>query len=187
MKALAKSRSERGLWLEDVPEPETGINDVLIRVKRAAICGTDIHIWNWDAWSQKTIPVPMVVGHEFVGTVAAMGYELSTDLLRAAQLSNDLRESEERFRQVAETAGEFIWEVDATGLYTYASPSVEKILGFRPEELEYLRGLRFIKPDTVDFLDLFQFRRRFSDALSAVVSNRCHFHEYRVKDPAHQQ
>jgi threonine 3-dehydrogenase len=64
MKALVKSRPEPGLWLEDVPVPEIGINDVLIKVDRAAICGTDVHIWNWDAWAQKTIPVPMVVGHE---------------------------------------------------------------------------------------------------------------------------
>ncbi len=73
MKALVKSRPEPGLWLEDVPEPQIGINDVLIRVERAAICGTDVHIYNWDAWAQKTIPVPMVVGHEFVGRVAKVG------------------------------------------------------------------------------------------------------------------
>ena len=73
MKALVKSRPEPGLWLEDVPEPEIGINDVLIRVQAAAICGTDVHIYNWDAWAQKTIPVPMVVGHEFVGRVAKVG------------------------------------------------------------------------------------------------------------------
>lgn len=73
MKALVKSRPGPGLWLEDVPEPEIGINDVLIRVERTSICGTDVHIYNWDAWAQKTIPVPMVVGHEFVGTVAKVG------------------------------------------------------------------------------------------------------------------
>ena len=63
----------RGLWLEDVPEPEPGINDVKIRVKRTAICGTDLHIYKWDEWAQKTIPVPMVVGHEFVGEIVAVG------------------------------------------------------------------------------------------------------------------
>ena len=63
MKALVKSRPEPGLWLEDVPTPEIGINDVLIRVHRASICGTDLHILKWDAWASKTIPVPMVVGH----------------------------------------------------------------------------------------------------------------------------
>ena len=73
MKALVKSKSEPGLWLEDVPEPEIGINDVLIRVDRTAICGTDLHIWNWDEWARKTIPVPMVVGHEFVGEIVEVG------------------------------------------------------------------------------------------------------------------
>ena len=73
MKALVKAKKEPGLWLEEVPVPEIGINDVLIKITKTAICGTDVHIWNWDEWSQKTIPVPMVVGHEFVGTVAAMG------------------------------------------------------------------------------------------------------------------
>ncbi|MDA3903032.1 MAG: L-threonine 3-dehydrogenase [Desulfuromusa sp.] len=73
MKALVKRESAPGLWLEDLPEPEIGINDVLIKVKRTAICGTDMHIYNWDAWAQKTIPVPMVVGHEFVGEIVAVG------------------------------------------------------------------------------------------------------------------
>jgi threonine 3-dehydrogenase len=73
MKALAKSRRERGLWLEDVPEPEYGINDVLIRVRYAGICGTDVHIYDWDEWAQKTIPVPMVIGHEFVGEIVEVG------------------------------------------------------------------------------------------------------------------
>ncbi len=73
MKALVKRNAEVGLWLEDVPEPEVGINDVLIKVKRTAICGTDMHIYNWDEWAQKTIPVPMVVGHEFVGEVVSAG------------------------------------------------------------------------------------------------------------------
>jgi threonine 3-dehydrogenase len=73
MKALVKKERKPGLWLEDVPEPETGINDVLIRVDRTGICGTDIHIYKWDAWAQKTIPVPMVVGHEFVGEVVQVG------------------------------------------------------------------------------------------------------------------
>lgn len=73
MKALSKARAEPGLWLEEVPVPEIGINDVLIRVKRASICGTDVHIYKWDAWAAKTIPVPMVIGHEFAGEVAAVG------------------------------------------------------------------------------------------------------------------
>ncbi|MBS1873644.1 MAG: L-threonine 3-dehydrogenase [Acidobacteria bacterium] len=73
MKALVKKYSQPGLWLDDVPEPQVGINDVLIRVKRASICGTDVHIYNWDDWAQKTIPVPMVVGHEFVGEIVKVG------------------------------------------------------------------------------------------------------------------
>jgi threonine 3-dehydrogenase len=77
MKALVKAKSEPGLWLQDVPEPEIGINDVLIKVLKTGICGTDLHIYNWDAWAQKTIPVPMVVGHEFVGEVVATGSNVS--------------------------------------------------------------------------------------------------------------
>jgi len=73
MKALVKSRAERGLWLEDVPEPTIGINDVLVRVRYAGICGTDVHIFQWDEWAQKTIPVPMVIGHEFVGEIVEVG------------------------------------------------------------------------------------------------------------------
>jgi threonine 3-dehydrogenase len=73
MKALVKKQAEPGLWLEDVPVPEMGADDVLIRVHKASVCGTDLHIWNWDAWAQKTIPVPMTIGHEFVGEIAARG------------------------------------------------------------------------------------------------------------------
>ncbi len=73
MKALVKKHAEEGLWLEDVPEPEVGPRDVLIRIRRTSICGTDVHIWKWDPWAQKTIPVPMVVGHEFCGVVEAVG------------------------------------------------------------------------------------------------------------------
>jgi threonine 3-dehydrogenase len=73
MKALVKQEATPGLWLADVPVPVIGINDVLIRVDRTGICGTDVHIYDWDAWAQKTIPVPMVVGHEFVGEVMAVG------------------------------------------------------------------------------------------------------------------
>ena len=74
MKALVKAKPEEGIWMEAVPVPEVGPNDVLIQVnKKTAICGTDIHIYNWDKWAQKTIPVPMVVGHEFVGEIADTG------------------------------------------------------------------------------------------------------------------
>jgi threonine 3-dehydrogenase len=77
MRALVKSRAEPGLWLEDVPEPEHGINDVLIRVRRTGICGTDVHIERWDPWAQRTIPVPLVIGHEFVGEIVAVGSNVS--------------------------------------------------------------------------------------------------------------
>jgi len=73
MKALVKSRAERGLWLEDIPEPVIGINDVLIRVRKTGICGTDVHIYQWDEWAQRTIKVPMAIGHEFVGEIVAIG------------------------------------------------------------------------------------------------------------------
>ena len=73
MRALVKSKAETGLWMEHIPVPDPGPNDVLIRVKKSAICGTDVHIWNWDSWAQKTIPVPMVVGHEFCGEIAQVG------------------------------------------------------------------------------------------------------------------
>jgi threonine 3-dehydrogenase len=73
MKALVKRKAEPGLWLEDVPEPEIGLNDVLIRIDRTGICGTDAHIYKWDQWAQKTIPVPMVIGHEFVGEIVETG------------------------------------------------------------------------------------------------------------------
>ena len=73
MKALVKAKAEPGLWLQDVPMPEVGINDVLIRILKTSICGTDVHIWNWDKWAQATIPVGMTVGHEFVGMVETVG------------------------------------------------------------------------------------------------------------------
>lgn len=73
MKALAKLHAEPGIWMTDAEKPEYGYNDLLIRIKKSAICGTDIHIFKWDEWSQKTVPVPMVVGHEYAGVVAAMG------------------------------------------------------------------------------------------------------------------
>ncbi len=73
MKALVKKEAKEGLWLEDVPVPEIGINDVLIKVSKTSICGTDVHIYNWDAWAQKTIQPPLVIGHEFVGEIVQMG------------------------------------------------------------------------------------------------------------------
>jgi len=84
MKALVKRESEKGLWLEDVAEPEVGINDVLVKINRTAICGTDMHIYNWDSWAQATIPVPMVVGHEFVGEIVDVGSNVND--FRAGQI-----------------------------------------------------------------------------------------------------
>ncbi len=77
MKALVKLERQKGLWLRDVPVPDIGPNDLLVKIRKTAICGTDLHIYNWDEWSQKTIPVPMVVGHEFYGTVHAVGSAVS--------------------------------------------------------------------------------------------------------------
>jgi threonine 3-dehydrogenase len=76
MRTLAKARREPGIWMTDAPKPVVGPNDVMIRIRKTAICGTDMHIFNWDDWAQKTIPVPMTVGHEYVGTVEAMGGEV---------------------------------------------------------------------------------------------------------------
>ena len=73
MKALVKAKPEEGLWMERVPVPEIGPDDVLIKIKATGICGTDIHIWNWDDWAQKTVPVPLVTGHEFAGEIVEIG------------------------------------------------------------------------------------------------------------------
>jgi len=77
MKALVKAKPEVGIWMESVNIPEYGPNDLLIKIKQTAICGTDVHIYKWDDWARRTIPVPMVVGHEFVGTIAAVGGQVS--------------------------------------------------------------------------------------------------------------
>ena len=73
MKALVKAKPEPGLWMETRPVPEIGPDDVLIRINKTGICGTDIHIWNWDAWAQRTVPVPLVTGHEFAGQIVEIG------------------------------------------------------------------------------------------------------------------
>ncbi len=77
MKALVKKHAQRGLWIDDVPEPKIGISDVKIRVLKTGICGTDLHIHNWDSWAQKTIAVPLVIGHEFVGEIVEVGSNVS--------------------------------------------------------------------------------------------------------------
>jgi threonine 3-dehydrogenase len=76
MRSLVKAKAEVGIWMEDIPEPPCGHNDVRIQIKKTAICGTDVHIYNWDKWSQETIPVPMTVGHEFSGEIVEMGGEV---------------------------------------------------------------------------------------------------------------
>jgi len=77
MKALVKKHAKEGLWMEDMPEPEVGNNDVLVKIKKTAICGTDIHIYNWDEWAQKTIPIPMITGHEYAGEIVELGSNVS--------------------------------------------------------------------------------------------------------------
>ncbi len=76
MKSLVKAKPEPGIWMEEIPIPSCGVNDVLIKIKKTAICGTDIHIYNWDKWAQATIPVPMTVGHEFCGEIVEVGAEV---------------------------------------------------------------------------------------------------------------
>jgi threonine 3-dehydrogenase len=77
MKALVKKERRPGIWLDEIPEPKVGPNDVLIKIAKTAICGTDMHIYNWDAWAQKTIPVPMAVGHEYYGHIVEIGSEVA--------------------------------------------------------------------------------------------------------------
>lgn len=89
MKALAKLHAEPGIWLTDAPVPETGPEDVLIRVKRTAICGTDMHIFNWDGWAAKTIPVPMIVGHEFAGEIVEIGSRVTRPLKVGQRVSGE--------------------------------------------------------------------------------------------------
>src|SRR6188768_192204 len=76
MKALVKSEAKPGIWMKDIDIPKVGHNDVLIKIHKTAICGTDMHIYHWDAWAQKTIPVPMAVGHEYFGRIVDMGSEV---------------------------------------------------------------------------------------------------------------
>ncbi|MDH3387559.1 MAG: alcohol dehydrogenase catalytic domain-containing protein, partial [Gammaproteobacteria bacterium] len=73
MKALVKAYDKPGLWLQDVPKPEPGPEDVLIKISEVAICGTDLHIYNWDQWAQEHVPVPMTVGHEYIGVIEQVG------------------------------------------------------------------------------------------------------------------
>ena len=88
MKALVKHADEVGLRLEDVPEPTIGINDVLIRVERTGICGTDLHIWDWNAWAMETVVTPLVIGHEFAGRIVAVGSNVN-DFLPGDRISGE--------------------------------------------------------------------------------------------------
>ena len=76
MKTVSKLKKEKGLWITDAPKPACHHNDVLIKIKKTAICGTDLHIYNWDEWAQKTIPVPLIVGHEFMGEIVEVGKDV---------------------------------------------------------------------------------------------------------------
>ncbi|MEL7454231.1 MAG: alcohol dehydrogenase catalytic domain-containing protein, partial [Pseudomonadota bacterium] len=76
MKSLVKKHATEGIWIEDVDQPEIRPNEVLIQVRRTAICGTDVHIYNWDDWAQRTVPVPMTVGHEFMGEIVQLGSQV---------------------------------------------------------------------------------------------------------------
>ena len=88
MKALVKAKAEPGLWMEERPVPEIGPDDVLIKVRKTGICGTDVHIWNWDDWAQRTVPVPLVTGHEFAGEIVALGRDV-TDLAIGQRCSGE--------------------------------------------------------------------------------------------------
>ncbi|NHF72374.1 L-threonine 3-dehydrogenase [Paracoccus xiamenensis] len=88
MKALVKAKPEVGLWLQDEPVPEIGPSDVLIRIRKTGICGTDIHIWNWDEWAQRTVPVPMITGHEFAGEIVELGRDVK-DLTVGQRVSGE--------------------------------------------------------------------------------------------------
>jgi hypothetical protein len=104
MKALLKSRAETGLWLEEVPVPQIGINDVLIEILKTSICGTDVHIYNWDTWAQKTIKVPMIVGHEFVGRIVEMGRLASVRFICGTQqIHKDLEVAVTKFLGTEDT------------------------------------------------------------------------------------
>ena len=102
MQALIKREKSEGLWLEEVPEPEVGHDDVLIQVSKAGICGTDLHIYNWDDWASKTVPVPLVVGHEFVGKVVEVGPGV-TDF-RPGEIVRVISHSLEGYGEVVEEA-----------------------------------------------------------------------------------
>jgi threonine 3-dehydrogenase len=77
MKAIVKSKPERGLWMHEVETPKPGVNEVLLKIRKSAICGTDLHIYKWDEWAQKTIKTPLIIGHEYVGEIVELGAEVN--------------------------------------------------------------------------------------------------------------
>ena len=113
MKALVKAEPAEGLWMQDVPEPEIGPDEVLIRVEKTAICGTDVHIYNWDSWAQANVPVPMVVGHEFGGVIEAVGAEV-TRVEPGQRVSGEGHVVGEKSRAVR--AGRFHLDPDTKGV-----------------------------------------------------------------------
>ena len=113
MKALVKANAAEGLWMQHEPIPEIGADDVLIRIKKTGICGTDIHIWNWDEWSQKTVPVPLITGHEFAGEIVEMGKQVS-DLVIGQRVSGEGHLIGKHSR--ASRAGKFHLDPDTRGI-----------------------------------------------------------------------
>ncbi|MDU9004124.1 L-threonine 3-dehydrogenase [Sedimentitalea todarodis] len=113
MKALEKSQSAEGLWLIDAPVPKIGPDDVLIRINKTGICGTDVHIWNWDEWAEKTVPVPLVTGHEFAGEIVEIGRDVE-DLEIGQRCSGEGHLIGHHSRQVR--AGKFHLDPETRGI-----------------------------------------------------------------------
>lgn len=113
MKALVKAKPEIGLWMQHEPVPEIGVDDVLIKINKTGICGTDIHIWNWDKWSQKTVPVPMITGHEFAGEIVELGANV-TDLQVGQRVSGEGHLIGKKSR--ASRAGKFHLDPETRGI-----------------------------------------------------------------------
>lgn len=113
MKALVKAKAAEGLWMQHEPVPEIGADDVLIKINKTGICGTDIHIWNWDAWSQKTVPVPLITGHEFAGVIVEMGKDV-TDLYVGQRVSGEGHLIGKKSR--ASRAGKFHLDPETRGI-----------------------------------------------------------------------
>jgi len=113
MKALVKAKAKQGLWMQYEPVPEIGADDVLIKIKKTGICGTDIHIWNWDEWSQKTVPIPLITGHEFAGEIVELGKNV-TDLFIGQRVSGEGHLIGKKSR--ASRAGKFHLDPETRGI-----------------------------------------------------------------------